>query len=49
LLNFGSQSRDALVGTTGKEKVIAALHHPHQHLLYQAVVRIDRKRVANRT
>jgi hypothetical protein len=31
----------ALVGTNGKEKVIAALHHPHQHLLYQAVVRID--------
>ena len=24
-----------------KEKVIAAFHHPHQNLLYQAVVRID--------
>jgi hypothetical protein len=41
LPNFGSERRDALVGTNGKEKVIAALHHPHQHLLYQAVVRID--------
>jgi hypothetical protein len=41
LPNFGSERRDALVGTNGKEKVIAAFHHPHQHRLYQAVVRID--------
>ena len=39
--NFGSERGDALVGTNGKEKVIAAFHHPRQHLLYQAVVRID--------
>jgi hypothetical protein len=39
--NFGSERSDALVGTNGKEKVIAAFHHPRQHLLYQAVVRID--------
>ena len=38
--NFGSERGDALVGTNGKEKVIAAFHHPHQYLLYQAVVRI---------
>ena len=41
LPNFGSERSDALVGTNGKEKVIAGFHHPHQHLLYQAVVRID--------
>src|SRR5260370_39764931 len=41
LPHFGSERSDALVGTNGKEKVIAAFHHPHQHLLYQAVVRID--------
>ena len=41
LPNFGSERSDALVGTNGKEKVIAAFHHPRQHLLYQAVVRID--------
>src|SRR5208337_907457 len=40
LPNFGSERSDARVGTNGKEKVIAAVHHPHQHLLYQAVVRI---------
>ena len=39
--NFGSERSDALVGTSGKEKVSAAFYHPHQHLLYQAVVRID--------
>ncbi len=30
-----------LVGINGKEKVIAAFHHPHQHRVYQAAVRID--------
>ena len=40
LPNFGSERSDALVGTNGKEKVIAAFHHPHENLLYQAVVRI---------
>jgi hypothetical protein len=43
--NFFAQFRiergDALVGTNGKEKVIAAFHHPRQNRLYQAVVRID--------
>jgi hypothetical protein len=41
LPNFGSERSDALVGTNGKEKVIAAFLHPRQHLLYQVVVRID--------
>jgi hypothetical protein len=41
LPNFGSERGDALVGTNGKEKVIAAFHHPRQNRLYQAVVRID--------
>ena len=39
LPKFGSGRSDALIGTNGKEKVIAAFHHPYQHLLYQAVVR----------
>jgi len=41
LPNFGSERSDALVGTNGKEKVIAPFHHPNQHLLYQVVVRIE--------
>ena len=31
----------AFPSSNGKEEVIAAFHHPHQHLHYQAVVRID--------